>query len=161
MAGWLTDGMITPTVANGGLPIPATALIPVDIPLAGGAPPQTVACTPSQIAAAGSGAAVPLTDGATIALDASLGNFFSVTLAGNRTVAIANMVGGQTVQIKVTQDGTGSRTLTITAGSGGATLVSGTPLSTAAGSVDIVAIRNVGTTAAPQYAYYSVVKALA
>jgi uncharacterized protein YaiE (UPF0345 family) len=53
-----------------------------------------------------------LTDGATITPDFSLGNNFSVTLGGNRTLANpSNMTVGQSGVIYVTQDGTGSRTL--------------------------------------------------
>ena len=64
---------------------------------------------------------VALTDGATINLDASLGNHFRVTLGGSRTLAIpTNPVDGQKITIEVIQDGTGSRTLTLTTGSSGA-----------------------------------------
>jgi hypothetical protein len=81
------------------------------------------------------GSVVALTDAATIAVDLSLGNNFSVTLAGNRTLgAPTNQTAGQSGVIVVTQDGTGSRTLaynsvykfaggtapTLTAGVGGA-----------------------------------------
>lgn len=58
------------------------------------------------------GAIVALTDGATITPDFSLGNNYSVTLAGNRTLANpTNLVAGQTGSIFITQDATGSRTL--------------------------------------------------
>lgn len=57
-------------------------------------------------------AVVALTDGAAIALDASLGNAYTVTLAGNRTLSNpSNPSNGQVIQVYVTQDGTGSRTL--------------------------------------------------
>jgi len=53
-----------------------------------------------------------LTDGATITPDFAAGQNFSVTLAGNRTLANpTNIVAGQTGSIAITQDGTGSRTL--------------------------------------------------
>lgn len=53
-----------------------------------------------------------LADGATIATDASTGNVFTVTLGGNRTLgAPSNMAAGATYIWRVTQDGTGSRTL--------------------------------------------------
>lgn len=62
-----------------------------------------------------------LTDGATINLDASLGNLFRVTLGGNRTMAApSNATDGQRIILEVIQDGTGSRTLTLTTGSSGA-----------------------------------------
>jgi hypothetical protein len=58
------------------------------------------------------GTPVALTDGATIAVDMSLGNNFSVTLGGNRTLGDpSNVTAGQSGVIVVTQDGTGSRTL--------------------------------------------------
>lgn len=58
-----------------------------------------------------------LTDAANIALDASLGNHFRVTLAGNRTLnAPTNPTDGQRIAIEVIQDATGSRTLTLTTG---------------------------------------------
>jgi len=81
------------------------------------------------------GTVVALTDGATITPDFATGNNFSVTLAGNRTLANpSNLTAGQSGVIVVTQDGTGSRTLafgsywkfaggtapTLTAGTGGA-----------------------------------------
>ena len=53
-----------------------------------------------------------LTDGATIAVDFAASKHFSVTLAGNRTLANpTNIVAGQSGCIFVSQDGTGSRTL--------------------------------------------------
>jgi len=53
-----------------------------------------------------------LTDGASIAVDFSLANNYSVTLGGNRTLANpTNQVAGQSGSIFVAQDATGSRTL--------------------------------------------------
>lgn len=58
------------------------------------------------------GTVVALTDGTSIATDLSLGNNFSVTLGGNRTLANpTNITAGQSGIIVITQDGTGSRTL--------------------------------------------------
>lgn len=58
------------------------------------------------------GAIVVLADGATITPDFDTGNHFSVTLAGNRTLANpTNTVAGQSGHIFITQDGTGGRTL--------------------------------------------------
>jgi hypothetical protein len=88
------------------------------------------------------GALVPavsaLSDGANIATDASLGNVFTVTIAGNRTMsAPSNAAAGQCIRYHVTQDGTGSRTLTWNAAFDfGAT---GAPtLSTGAGKMDVI-----------------------
>lgn len=58
------------------------------------------------------GAVTALTDGATITPDFSAANNFSVTLGGNRTLANpTNLTAGQSGAIVITQDGTGSRTL--------------------------------------------------
>ena len=58
------------------------------------------------------GAITALTDAATITPDLNASNNFSVTLAGNRTLANpTNITAGQSGSIFVTQDGTGSRTL--------------------------------------------------
>ena len=58
------------------------------------------------------GTPVALTDASTVAVDLSLGNNFTLTLAGNRTLgAPSNVTAGQSGVIVVTQDGTGSRTL--------------------------------------------------
>lgn len=81
---------------------------------------------------------VALTDGASIATDAATGNVFSVTLAGNRTLANpTNLKDGATYIWIITQDGTGSRTLAYGANfkwPGGVVPT----LSTAAGAVDVI-----------------------
>lgn len=51
-------------------------------------------------------------DGATITMDLSAGNKHRVTLGGNRTLALSNVQNGHAFAIKLTQDGTGSRTVT-------------------------------------------------
>lgn len=62
--------------------------------------------------AAQRGTVVALTDASSIATDLSLGNNFSVTLGGSRTLANpTNITAGQSGVIVITQDGTGSRTL--------------------------------------------------
>lgn len=53
-----------------------------------------------------------LTDGATITMDVSAHKVFRVTLGDNRTLAISNATDGASFELYVTQDGTGSRTLT-------------------------------------------------
>lgn len=88
---------------------------------------------------------VALTDGATITPDFTAGRAFTVTLAGNRTLANpTNLAPGQSGLIVVTQDATGSRTLSY--GSywkfpGGAPT-----LSTAAASVDLISYYVVSAT---------------
>jgi hypothetical protein len=51
------------------------------------------------------------TDGATVTLDQSLGDDFKVTLGGDRTLALTNPTLGQSVLLRVIQDGTGTRLL--------------------------------------------------
>ena len=82
------------------------------------------------------GEVTALTDASSIATNLALSNNYSVTLAGNRTLANpTNTVAGQSGSIFVTQDGTGSRTL---AYGTNFKFVAGTAptLSTAASSVD-------------------------
>jgi hypothetical protein len=58
------------------------------------------------------GGVTALTDGTTITPDFAAANNYSVTLGGNRTLANpTNLVAGQSGIIKISQDGTGSRTL--------------------------------------------------
>ena len=81
---------------------------------------------------------VPLTDVSSITADASLGNVFTVTLGGNRTLANpTNLTAGQELTFIATQDGTGTRTL---AYGNLFTWPGGTPpaLSTAASAVDLI-----------------------
>lgn len=78
-----------------------------------------------------------LTDAVTIATDASLGNVFDVTLAGNRTMGSpTNPTDGQRCLWRLKQDATGSRTVTWAAafdwGTGGVPT-----LTTTAGKTDI------------------------
>lgn len=84
-----------------------------------------------------------LTDGATVNLDASRGNHFRLTLAGNRTLAApTNPTDGQKIILEVIQDATGSRTLTLTTGSAGAfaygTDIASTSLTTTANKRDLI-----------------------
>jgi hypothetical protein len=59
-------------------------------------------------------ASVALTDASTIATDASLGNYFRVTLGGNRTLGNpTNGVDGQRIIWEIIQDGSGTRTLAL------------------------------------------------
>jgi hypothetical protein len=97
---------------------------------------QPIVNAVNSFTAAQRGTVVALTDGTTITPDFALGNNFSVTLGGNRTLANpTNLTAGQSGVIVVTQDATGSRTLTYGSNfkfAGGTS----TALSTAANSVD-------------------------
>lgn len=53
-----------------------------------------------------------LIDGATVTIDARHSKNQRVVLGGNRTLAFSNFKAGQTVCVRLTQDGTGSRTVT-------------------------------------------------
>lgn len=52
------------------------------------------------------------TDGATITFDMTSANVHTVTLGGNRTLAVSNVTAGQFFYVRLLQDGTGSRTVT-------------------------------------------------
>ena len=60
-------------------------------------------------------AVVALVDAPTISTDASLGNHFRVTLAGNRTLGTpgGTFYDGQILRYEFTQDGVGGRTITM------------------------------------------------
>lgn len=76
-------------------------------------------------------------DGTTVTFDMSASNVHSVTLAGNRTLAVSNVSVGQAFVIRLIQDATGSRTVTwwstIKWGSGTAPT-----LTTTANAVDVL-----------------------
>lgn len=82
---------------------------------------------------------VSLTDASTIALDASLGTSFKVTLAGNRTLGNpTNPTDGQRILIAVSQDATGSRTLTLGSAWALGTDISSVTLTTTASKTDYI-----------------------
>lgn len=91
---------------------------------------------------------VPLTDAATIATDASLGNIFDVTLEGNRTLgAPTNPTSGQFIEYRIKQDGVGGHTLTYNAIFDWTVDVAEPILSTGAGKIDSLLFQyNLGTT---------------
>lgn len=88
-----------------------------------------------------------LTDAATIVTNASLGNYFRVTLAGNRTLsAPTSPTDGQRCTWEFIQDATGSRTLTLNAVFALGTTIASTTLTTTAGKRDfMVAVYNATT----------------
>lgn len=79
-----------------------------------------------------------LTDQASIAWNTALGAFATLTIGGNRTLANpTNLTAGASYALKITQDGTGSRTLAYGSAfkwAGGSVPV----LSTAIGAVDVL-----------------------
>jgi hypothetical protein len=79
----------------------------------------------------------------TLTPDAANGSVQTITATGNFTLsAFSNPVTGQTITFIITQDGTGSRTLTSTMKFAGASKT----LSTAASSIDILNVSYIGTT---------------
>jgi hypothetical protein len=82
---------------------------------------------------------VVLTDGAQIAVDASEGNDFRVTIAGDRTIATpSNPTDGQKIVFQVTQGGQGSNTLTFASGYEFGAGLPQPMLSTTAGYTDVL-----------------------
>ncbi len=84
-------------------------------------------------------AVVHLTDAATIAVDASLGNDFRVTLGGNRTMGTpANPANGDQIIFQVTQGAGGPYTLTWSSGYQFSAGLPQPALSTSAGHTDLL-----------------------
>lgn len=82
---------------------------------------------------------VALTDAATIATDASLGNHFRVTLGGNRTLGNpTNPTDGQRILWEIIQDATGSRTLAFDTAFAFGTDITGVTLTTTASKRDFI-----------------------
>lgn len=95
------------------------------------------------------GAVETLTDGATVtwAFAGNKSRNAKVTLAGNRTLAVSGATDGASGTLIVIQDGTGSRTLALPAGSKVINAGAGVAtLSTGAGDIDILAFIFDGTT---------------
>lgn len=84
---------------------------------------------------------VALTDASTIAINASQGNHFRVTLGGDRTLGVpSNPEDGQKVTLEVTQDATGGRSLTLGSGFTFGTDISVLTLSSTAGLTDVIGL---------------------
>ena len=83
-----------------------------------------------------------LTSSSTITVDTTGAPFFTVTLATDTQFVMTGMIAGQTVQIKIKQDGTGNHTASFgTADSTAVKFAGGTPtLSTAANAIDVVSV---------------------
>lgn len=84
---------------------------------------------------------VALTDASTIAVDASQGNHFRVTLGGNRTLGNpTSAYDGQKFLFEILQDGTGSRTLTLGNKFSLGTDITAVTLTLTAGKRDFIAV---------------------
>lgn len=77
---------------------------------------------------------------ATTPVQVGTGNSFKVTLGGNRTLNILGASDGQVIFLYVTQDGTGSRTLTVQNNGTAALVATTTLLTTTAAATDLVEI---------------------
>ena len=101
------------------------------------ASPASAATTTEQGALAP--AVVGLTDAATIAVDASLGNDFRVTIAGNRTMGNpANPTDGQQIIFQITQGTAGSAAIAWGSSYEFSTGLPQPTLSTTAGQTDLL-----------------------
>ena len=101
------------------------------------ASPASAATTTEQGALAP--AVVGLTDAATIAVDASLGNDFRVTIAGNRTMGTpANPTDGQKITFQITQGAAGSAAIAWGSSYEFSTGLPQPTLSTTAGQTDLL-----------------------
>ena len=106
---------------------------------AGLAGQQAAAAATTVAAGAVAPAVVALADGASIAVDASLGNDFRVTLGGNRTMATpVNPANGQQIIFQVTQGSGGSSSITWDTGYEFSTGLPQPTLSSTAGQTDLL-----------------------
>lgn len=84
-------------------------------------------------------AVATLTDAATITVAAAAANVLTVTLGGNRTLATpTGGADGQVIRFRITQDGTGSRTLSYAAGYEFTSSLPAPVLSTSPGATDVL-----------------------
>jgi len=87
---------------------------------------------------------VGLTDAATVLVDATSGDIFTVTLGGNRTLGNpTGAVNGQKLLFRIKQDATGGRTLTFDTKYRFGTDITSVVLSTTAGKLDRVGVEYV------------------
>ena len=106
---------------------PVTAMAAY-MPLAGG-----------QFTGAVEPAVASLTDAAMITVAAAAGNILTVTLGGNRTLATpTGGADGQVIRFRITQDGSGSRTLSFASGYEFTTSLPAPVLSTSPGATDVL-----------------------
>ena len=147
MSGWLTNGMVAPSSANGGLPWAATELVPVDTGKAAGLYPETVAASLQQLSyTRGTVQALgTITTTGTATVDCSTGNDFSLTLTGtNATVTMINPSPGQRIQLYITQGGSSDTIGTWTSVKWAAG--SAPTLTTTSGRTDLIELRYNSTT---------------
>src|SRR5262249_21751905 len=109
MSGFFTPGMVaTP------MPLTGNERIPVDTELGQGLAPESAYLTSQLISAVGRGAvqAIGAVASGVIAIDASLGSYFSCTInSTGHTLTISNASPGQLITVEVTQGSGGSKTI--------------------------------------------------
>lgn len=136
MSGFSTPGLPVATSLTG------DELIAADTQLGQGLAPESEAVSVDLLSLY-TPAPVTLTDGTTIATDASLSKTFSLTLTGNHTLSNpTNLLSGQNYRWIVTQDASGNRTLaygTLFKFSGASTLT------TTIGAIDMISAVYNGT----------------
>lgn len=138
MSGITTNGLTAAT-----FPLTGSEQAAFDTQLTSGLNPESVAITTQQLAGFYR-APVALTDGTTIATDASLASLYTLTLTGNHTLSNpTNLTSGQSWRVKVVQDSTGARTLAY------GTLYkfssAGSTLTTTVGAIDMFSFTYDGT----------------
>lgn len=107
MSGWLSS-----TLPSYTLPFTGSERVVIDTGLASGASPQTAAISVQNLASVGLGAVTAATYATINTLNASTASFFSLTLtASGSTITMSNASPGQEVLLALTQDATGSRTV--------------------------------------------------
>lgn len=136
-------GLTTAGVSLATFPLTGKEAVSFDTQLASGQNPQMIAISTDQLKGY-ERAVVALTDAATIVTNGSLGNMFSVTLGGNRTLANpSSLQSGGAYFYEIVQDATGNRTLaygTLFKFTGGTNT-----LTTTASAIDSVSCRYDGT----------------
>lgn len=109
--GALAAGYYTNGLDSASFPLTGAETIPADTNLSSGRSPQSESITVNQLKGYARTTSA-LTDGANVAINASLAEVFTLTLGGNRTLDTpTNLQTGKVYRIIVAQDGTGSRTL--------------------------------------------------
>jgi hypothetical protein len=134
----LAGGVYTNGLPAFTYPLTGSETLPLDTNLSAGQTPQTESITVNQFKRFQPAPTVISVITSPIAIDASGGPMFTMTLTANSGLSTpTNLTAGQVIRLLVTQDSTGSRTLTY---NNFFTWPAGTQptLSTAAGSVDML-----------------------
>lgn len=105
-------GFYNPGATAASLPLTGTETVPADTGLSAGRAPQTESLTVDQLSQYGT-AFSTYTYAATVTFNLATSRRYVVTLTGNVTFAApTNPVDGQTLDVLIKQDGTGSRIAT-------------------------------------------------